>query len=431
MHKRAAVRACEGMIWRRFRNRRCATSEPAMRNGSCAAVAEGDSSAGATGVLMVVDGATAALAALNLGWFTTVSQFLDSYTYILFLAIAFLLYLAYPRVRANRLKIVAFVIGLVIAGVLALGLKEMYAQPRPCAELLGDLKLASCPTDYSFPSGHTTFAFVFAGASLGTSFFPLFILLSILVAMSRIYLGIHTLNDVAGGMVIALSVYFAVETCLRNLFPQLIPRKERELLPKVQLAVEKVEWKSGFAFEVRRRVAHVTFGTIIIALIYFLGRAKTELLLMMALFTGMTFMHLRMERKRALLIDELFELLERPMVMPAKGAFMYVIGALLALAFLGDIDKVLAVIAILAFGDGAATLAGKLVSSGPRLPHNPEKTLAGAAAFFAFGSAAAYPFVGVVAFPVTLICAMVETLDLKIDDNLLVPLAATIIFSFI
>lgn len=380
---------------------------------------------------MNVDGATAALASLNIGWFTAVSAFLDSYTYAVFLAIAAVLYLAYPRVRANRLKLVAFVLSVALAVVLAFAVKEIYAQPRPCAELLENLKLPLCPADYSFPSAHTTFVFVFAGASLGTSFFPLFILLSILVAMSRIYLGVHTLNDVAGGIVIALAVYFAVETYLRNLFPQLIPKKERDLLPKVQLAVDRVEWKSGLAFEVRRRVAHITFGTILIALIYFLGRAKTELLLMLALFMGMTFMHLRMERKRALLIDELFELLERPMVMPAKGAFMYVVGALLALSFLGDTDRALAVIAILAFGDGAATLAGKLVNGRLRLPYNREKTLAGAAAFFAFGSAAAYPFVGVVAFPVALICALVETLDLKLDDNLLVPLAATLIFSFI
>lgn len=379
---------------------------------------------------MAIDGATAALAAQEVWWFTGISAFLDQYTYLLFLAIAVVLYLRYPGVRANRLKIVAFALSLLLVAAAVLSLKEAYALQRPCIEAPQNLKLPSCPLDYSFPSGHTAFAFVFVGASLGTTFFPLFILLSIAVAMSRIYLGVHTLNDVAGGIVIALAIYFLVETFLRNLLPQLIPRKEREMLPKVRLAVEKVEWGS-MALEIRRRVAHVAFGTILMALIYFLGRGKTELLLMLALFAGMTFMHLRMERKRALLIDELFELLERPMVMPAKGAFMYVIGALLALAFLQDTNHALAAIAILAWGDGAATLVGKMVGNGVRLPYNREKTLAGAAAFFAFGSAAAYPFVGMIALPVTLICAFVESLDLKLDDNLLVPLTAALLFSLV
>ena len=380
---------------------------------------------------MMVDGIAAALAAQDIGWATAVSVFLDAYTYLLFLVIAVILYIAYPSVRANGLKVASFIVALALVAVIIVSLKAAYAQPRPCVDLQQYLKLPYCPSDYSFPSGHTAFSFVFAGASLGTRFFPLFLLLSMAVALSRMYLGVHTLNDVTGGIVISLGAYFAVETFMRYLFPQLIPWKEREKLPKVQLAVQKLEWGGDLGLEVRRRIAHVTFGTIIMALIYFLGRSSTELLLMLALFLGMTFMHLRMERKRALLIDELFELLERPMVMPAKGAFMYVIGSLLALAFLPATNMALAAIAILAWGDGAATLAGKLARGGPRLPYNREKTLAGAVAFAMFGGVAAYLFMGVAGALVAIACAVVETLDLKLDDNLVVPLTAVLLFSLL
>src|SRR5437764_1739307 len=88
-----------------------------------------------------------------------------------------------------------------------------------------------------------------------------------------------------------------------------------------------------------------------------------------------------------------------------------------------------AVWAILAFGDGFATLAGKSIR-GPRLPWNRDKTWSGFAAFLAFGfvgAAYAYRFLGgskpdcVVA--ALLACAIVESLPLRVDDNFTVPLA--------
>ena len=54
------------------------------------------------------------------------------------------------------------------------------------------------------------------------------------------------------------------------------------------------------------------------------------------------------------------------------------------LIFRGDAEIGLTVLAILAFGDGSATLAGLLLA-GPRLPWNPEKTWAGFLAFLAVG----------------------------------------------
>lgn len=55
------------------------------------------------------------------------------------------------------------------------------------------------------------------------------------------------------------------------------------------------------------------------------------------------------------------------------------------LIFPGDAEIGLTVLAILAFGDGPATLAGLLVD-GPRLPWNREKTWAGFLAFVAVGT---------------------------------------------
>lgn len=93
--------------------------------------------------------------------------------------------------------------------------------------------------------------------------------------------------------------------------------------------------------------------------------------------------------------------------------------------------------AILAFGDGFATIAGKLIR-GPRLPWNPDKSWSGLLAFVAFGAVgahSAYLFLrpphtfvhpAVIIVVSTLVAAFVESLPLEVDDNLTVPLAASL-----
>lgn len=93
--------------------------------------------------------------------------------------------------------------------------------------------------------------------------------------------------------------------------------------------------------------------------------------------------------------------------------------------------------AILAFGDGFATIAGKAIR-GPRLPWNRDKSWSGLIAFVAFGAVgahAAYLFLGppktflhpaVIIVVTVMIAAFVESLPLEVDDNLTVPLAASL-----
>lgn len=362
----------------------------------------------------MVDPVTHALASLDVGAFTWIGGFLDAYTWWAFLFLAAVSYAIYPKVRNNKLRVLAFTVALLLASILGLDAKQAYAESRPCWGSASQLKLPYCPEDYAFPSGHTLFSFVFAGASLGTSFFPLFFILAIIVAFSRVYMGVHTITDVTGGVVVGLAAYFAADALLRALYPRMVPESERRKLEKEKRRVPH--------FEVRRDVAHIVFGTIILAGVWLFGRSGAELVLLLCLFIGMVAMQLRMRGMRAPLFDELFDVLERPGVMPAKGAFMYALGALLALSFLGSQAQAMAVIAVIAWGDGMATIVGELFGKGMRLPHNQSKSVPGTLAFIAFGTAAAYLFIGVNALWLALACALVETLDLEIDDNFLVPL---------
>jgi uncharacterized protein (TIGR00297 family) len=88
--------------------------------------------------------------------------------------------------------------------------------------------------------------------------------------------------------------------------------------------------------------------------------------------------------------------------------------------------------ALLAFGDGVATLAGKSIRIGS-LPWNRDKSWGGLLAFFIVGSAAAiavaywldyrHPIIILIA---ALAAAITESLSLGIDDNLTVPFAASV-----
>ena len=124
---------------------------------------------------------------------------------------------------------------------------------------------------------------------------------------------------------------------------------------------------------------------------------------------------------------------------PAGILFYPLSVLLLILVFRARLDIAAAAWAILAVGDGAATIAGR-AAGGPTLPWNAEKTAAGSVAFALAGGAAGVllcwwtqpalsfpaPATFVIAAPIAaaVVAAFVEGLPGKLDDNLSVPFAA-------
>lgn len=93
-------------------------------------------------------------------------------------------------------------------------LKLIFRIPRPC------VGLSTCPSGFSFPSGHATVIFAvtsvlmfhYKNKRLGV----FFLILSFLVAISRVMLGVHRVEDVLVGSIIGIIVGIFVQKAYRN-----------------------------------------------------------------------------------------------------------------------------------------------------------------------------------------------------------------------
>jgi len=112
-------------------------------------------------------------------------------------------------------------------GINNLLLKNLVARTRPYEVFEGVQRLIGKPSDYSFPSGHSAASFVTAVVmfrELPHRYGVPALVLAFLIALSRLYVGVHyPLDVIAGalsGTVIALLTVWAAERWIRS-------RKER------------------------------------------------------------------------------------------------------------------------------------------------------------------------------------------------------------
>lgn len=130
--------------------------------------------------------------------------------------------LIYPKTRRAGLDLL---LCLALASALnGLGLKNLVARPRPFLTMDDLTVLVSAPSGYSFPSGHSCAAFAAAYALArsfrrgGWAYLP-----AALIALSRIYVGVHYPSDILVGALIgtlaAMVVYWLSHRVIKEKVP--------------------------------------------------------------------------------------------------------------------------------------------------------------------------------------------------------------------
>lgn len=129
---------------------------------------------------------------------------------LLYLILPSLYWLIDP-VQGRTFFVIASV-AFVIERVMYYALKKNLKRRRPPAAIPGFRSLVTPSDEFSFPSGHTSGAFLFVTLCVlwfGAIALPLYLWAS-LVGLSRVLLGVHFPGDILAGATIGITVGYAV-----------------------------------------------------------------------------------------------------------------------------------------------------------------------------------------------------------------------------
>ncbi|KUG19300.1 MAG: hypothetical protein KO206_04770 [Methanomicrobiaceae archaeon] len=179
--------------------------------------------------------------------------------------------------------------------------------------------------------------------------------------------------------------------------------------------------------EILRKTVHLVVGLGIAGFVAVAEQRLAVAVLMLAIFVGFILSDALAKGYTIPLVSPIIERLERREAVPGTGALFFVLSALFCLVFFEPGIVVLALI-VLAVLDSVTTLVG--MRFGKTRIYN-RKTLEGTLAGIAMTSAVLVPFLSPA--PALLVAGAAGIVELlsPVDDNLVIPLCACLILTFL
>lgn len=146
------------------------------------------------------------------GWVHTLAEVGTQAGLLLLMAVAVVVWWLARRRGAREVALTLLVpVGTAVAYGISEVVKALVDEVRPCravAHAVTSIAACPAPTDYSFPSNHATLAAALAtGIILARPVMAwLVVPMALLVAFSRVFLGVHYPHDVAAGLLLGAIV---------------------------------------------------------------------------------------------------------------------------------------------------------------------------------------------------------------------------------
>lgn len=310
---------------------------------------------------------------------------------------------AYNATTIERLRLL--LINIVTAAAVSALLKWLIDTAR-----INDLGLANStsPVVVSHPSFYVAEAFSFVFPLLGHVLFPLSYLFATLIGLFQIPDGSISWLDLGIAMAIAGLGYAMAEA----------------IVFRHKKAIDREDERA-------RKAAHILSNLSACLSVWILGLQTTSYLVLLALFVGILVMHLTIMGIKVPGIEGWLNKVGRVGETPGEGPFYNALGILFALGMLrSEPMAAVAVILMFGLGDGFATYTGTTYGK-HKLPWNKNKTIEGTLGFMAGAMCALLIMPVPVTFLGAALGAIVESLPLKLNDNITLPIALSLLFYFL